>query len=438
MFSIRVNWEDPSGVAGEELSATWCSMTITVNDLVVTEVLRTRSKTVDDKIFVPAYVLAEWFVINWFVLLAEIETPRRSVNNAYIKRHSLMFSKNGYEFPNLYIYPVGNEIRVECSAIYPNNYGLRYLTTGDEVIEMSAFRNEIYHFIDTVVARLDDLSIYGTLLQSEWAYISTIESEELKFCWAVGALGGCPFALSHEDSAELIDAYELGGDILVKELTAISESIPELSNLVIWASQFRNDERFEYQIDLSKLDRDLLKRNILDSDLPFTSIGWARGYAAARQVRAQIGFEPSNGISNIQTFLSIFSGRRNGYKFAKNVNTEMSGLVYSRSPESHLVDIALSNRRESSALFDLSRALGIYLIAPTSAIIPLTSSYSYLQQVSRAFAAEFLAPAQAIEEQIRNLSYLDESDYDDIADRFGVSPWVIRHQVDNHRIQITH
>ena len=177
MFRIDLNWEDGSDVKGPELSATWCSMSISVNGLLVTDVLRSRSKSVDDKIYVPAYVLAEWFVLNWFSLLEELESPRRRLDNEYTKRHGLLFSKNGYEFPNLYIHKVGDGIKVECLKVQSPLYGLRYLSEGSELVSSSSFETTVYHFINTVTARLDDTGVEGTLLQEEWDYICHMHQE---------------------------------------------------------------------------------------------------------------------------------------------------------------------------------------------------------------------------------------------------------------------
>ncbi|HEY5857936.1 MAG TPA: ImmA/IrrE family metallo-endopeptidase [Aldersonia sp.] len=53
------------------------------------------------------------------------------------------------------------------------------------------------------------------------------------------------------------------------------------------------------------------------------------------------------------------------------------------------------------------------------------------EQTARAFAAELLAPAAGIREMLGDLGSDDDAALDAVADRFGVSPLVVRHQYDN-------
>jgi Zn-dependent peptidase ImmA (M78 family) len=52
---------------------------------------------------------------------------------------------------------------------------------------------------------------------------------------------------------------------------------------------------------------------------------------------------------------------------------------------------------------------------------------------NRAFAAEFLAPAEALRASISQ-KLVDPHELEVLADRFRVSPFVIGHQLRNHRI----
>lgn len=53
------------------------------------------------------------------------------------------------------------------------------------------------------------------------------------------------------------------------------------------------------------------------------------------------------------------------------------------------------------------------------------------QAQSRAFAAEFLAPAEASRKELRS-ERIPLDDVDDLALEFGVSSYVVRHQIENH------
>ncbi|KGO32810.1 hypothetical protein JT06_18235 [Desulfobulbus sp. Tol-SR] len=55
------------------------------------------------------------------------------------------------------------------------------------------------------------------------------------------------------------------------------------------------------------------------------------------------------------------------------------------------------------------------------------------QKRNRAFAAEFLAPADAIRKRL-TAGEVSQEDIDDLAGDMGVSPFVVEHQIVNHRL----
>ena len=74
-FRFETEWIEADGIRGSELSATWASLLIGVDDEIVTCVVDERARTVRNHIYVPLYVLAEWLVTNWWFLFHEVETP---------------------------------------------------------------------------------------------------------------------------------------------------------------------------------------------------------------------------------------------------------------------------------------------------------------------------------------------------------------------------
>jgi Zn-dependent peptidase ImmA (M78 family) len=75
-----------------------------------------------------------------------------------------------------------------------------------------------------------------------------------------------------------------------------------------------------------------------------------------------------------------------------------------------------------------------YLVAAESQLLIVTRSHSERQKRNRAFAAEFLVPAKALRGALPRRVLTDE-DVDDLAEEFGVSAAVIRHQVENQLSQ---
>ena len=72
-FNIEFDWEDPASARGEELRATWASLSIVIDDQPVTELQDRRTKSVRSRIYLALFPLAEWFVNNWWFLHSESE-----------------------------------------------------------------------------------------------------------------------------------------------------------------------------------------------------------------------------------------------------------------------------------------------------------------------------------------------------------------------------
>ena len=87
---------------------------------------------------------------------------------------------------------------------------------------------------------------------------------------------------------------------------------------------------------------------------------------------------------------------------------------------------------EHTMRFGVCRAVGEIVTSPQTGAL-LTKSQTERQQCNRAFAAEFLAPSSKLEELVTR-DVVDDDEIDDLATQFGVSPLVIRHQIENHHI----
>ena len=81
----------------------------------------------------------------------------------------------------------------------------------------------------------------------------------------------------------------------------------------------------------------------------------------------------------------------------------------------------------------LARALADYLGRVESSPGILSSLATDRQARSRAFAAEFLAPAQSLRARL-DKEFADEDVIDDLGNEYGVSSYVIAHQIKNHNL----
>ena len=87
---------------------------------------------------------------------------------------------------------------------------------------------------------------------------------------------------------------------------------------------------------------------------------------------------------------------------------------------------------EAGQRFAFCRALGETLTSPSDTLI--TRARSERQQRNRAFAAEFLAPSDGLMKMVATRPVVEASDIDEMAERFGVSPFVVEHQIENHNL----
>jgi Zn-dependent peptidase ImmA (M78 family) len=81
--------------------------------------------------------------------------------------------------------------------------------------------------------------------------------------------------------------------------------------------------------------------------------------------------------------------------------------------------------------FGQARALGRILARPDQHQFILSAAHSRDEHVARAFAAELLAPAAGIRQTLKSIDRDDDSALEAVAERFRVSPLVVRHQYDN-------
>lgn len=87
----------------------------------------------------------------------------------------------------------------------------------------------------------------------------------------------------------------------------------------------------------------------------------------------------------------------------------------------------------ASTRFHFCRALFEYLYPPIRRSALITDANTEQQKRNRAFAAELLAPASALRARIGTPMVTWEQT-EEIADEFGVSAYVISHQLVNHGI----
>lgn len=427
---FEFEWVDPEGVQVRELSATWSSLKIIAGDSVVTRAHDDRAKTVRDFIYVPLYPIAEWLTTNWWFLINEFRNREKQVDPGFHQRHELNAGRQGYALPNLSFYCSGSETNLVWDSFKPQWTRIEFLSRGTTWMATSDFRDICADFIDGVVRRLAMNEIEDTFLQREWDAIqaTTMDQEELQFCETVAAMGLDPYDLEQSKSDEIINWADGLGELLPETVQIANPSMLfEQSSAIVQAVE---------ESRTNGLRLNALKDYTREFTLGNAGISpWRVGYDWARDLRYQIGLggQPIPRMSDLAAALGEDESALNqATQPVKSLSKTpmIDGLITGK--QDHTKYFALRQFNERGRRFSFCRAISEVLAHPWSNAL-ITDSYSERQKCNRAFAAEFLAPSNSLKDNVTH-EIVDDEEIDDLADTFGVSPWVIKHQIENHQI----
>ena len=426
-LSIQFEWEDPLGAKGPELRATWARLSILVEGNPVTRVFDKRSRGVRDSVYGPLYPLAEWIATHWWALVSEVETPGIERELSYPQRHDLAHGREGFALPSVVLAPCGQQTRISWTGQDFPDAGVRFLDAGTCFAPSAGVRNECARFVSAVCARLEDEGVHDTSLQKEWEAIQRCDAAERAFCEAAAALGLDPYALDERDRSRLMDACaavpaELTGEFLgAVDFGVIGDAVNQLLSSMHQIAQST--------LRLPTLE-DLRRKHLRpDHALP----PWQQGHVFAMKLRAELGVGASilPGMSGVAGALGMDTAvLLQAILYPRNQNLFLDALVGSNGEGSPV--FVINKRREDSRQFALCRALYEYLTAPGRLSI-VSKTRSERQRANRAFAAEFLAPETTLRQRLRGPT-VDDEQIDDLASEFGVSCFVIRHQIENHHL----
>lgn len=419
-------WIDPAAAKGPELRATWARLNITVDDESVTRLVDQTSRSVRNGVFMPLYPVAEWFVTRWWFLLYEVER-RGSVDlQSYEDRHCLRHAGEGFALPCMSFTPTGPNVRMQWRPIQLEHQGIEFTESGSCYTEAIQFRDSVMELVNAVVKRLHEYDIADTLLQEELEAITRTDRDEEDFCGATAALGLDPYHIDSSDASRILSvAAELPPSVL-----------PEFFNVADFSHLQNEAKQLLTGIAASRSnpsDLGVLKELRQQTRIEFGNTQpWTQGYGVARQLRQQLRMNGAklNSIGALGDALHIdVSELSKSFSFVLSKTAALDAVVDVNNKNSP--GFALAKKSEPATLFAFCRGLFEYLAAPDSHPLIVTRSRSERQKRNRAFAAEFLVPAEALREVLpeHDLTY---EDVDDLAEQFGVSAAVIRHQIENH------
>ena len=228
--------------------------------------------------------------------------------------------------------------------------------------------------------------------------------------------GWIPLAV-HQEVAEAIATFRERTEPEIREdmLASLDETtLPEASP---WLDHAR--ETLEREDAGNGDEWDAVRRGLSTVQM---AKPWEQGYALAKLLRhdlncgdGRFGFT-SSGQPAVHHRETVMPSSR------------MEGLVATGTPAC----VIPSQRGESAKRFLLARALGDYLGRSEAGLGILTSMDTARQAQSRAFAAELLAPAESLRTRLADQRRTGEDMIRNLGQEFGVSTWVINHQIRNH------
>lgn len=420
---FEFEWQDAGGVRGRELAATWARFEAYLDGVPVTEFQDLRAQTIRKGPFVSLYPVAEWLASNWWSLWFE---ERAKLANSSIERHSLGTAREGFALPDLRLWPEGGEVLVEVEQSEQPLCAARFLNSRIARVPSLAARDEVTRLIEAVLEKLRLAGVTGTPLEEEWQLIGRTQADA-----GQGAL--CEYA------ARLgLDPYDLTDD-QAAAIEHVQRDIPPMLT-----RDFFDAVQPHRVLDDARLLQGVLSeaRAAQEAEVPFA---WRpadeglspheQGYRQARELRGELHlngkrFESAADVARCLRLAVPGDLQSAGPFDAVAGVSALRGLVFRISP-----------RPEPSRLFAYCRAIGEAFRLSTPEPMLLTRGRSVRQKRSRAFAAEFLAPAHLIREFLRPEGRRADSGFaagdeecEELGEKFGVSPMVIRHQIEDHGI----
>ena len=439
MLRFRIEWQEAPGVRVGVLARTWGRLVIEAGDRLVTQAVDVRSESLRGGVYGSVLPLCQWILENWWFLLNESyrfpaphaarELAKSSTDRPWVQRHSLLAAREGGALPDLMIFRDDRAVVARWTpdhedSIHPS---LRFTGSGEIQMDPAEAEHGLSELVREVLERLAGLEDPDAKsLQEEWAAVLASMQSERELCEWSARLGLDPY-----NADELTEKV---ADVLSERISGLEGSIRDD---LLDAGQALN-----LQEDLEWLDK--AHSAALDAGAPIaaearlTRATDARtahelGYACAQATRQHLsesdGQEPVGDMDDVLHRLGWAQSP------SRTVAVQPKGrleAVLERSDEGGSVAVAQDGDAAGNR-FRLARAAFLrHFGSSREGRRIVTKAYTAEQRASRAFAAELLAPAADIAKHIGDQVSPDE--IDQLAQHYKVSPFVVSHQIQNHRL----
>jgi hypothetical protein len=430
--SVRIEWLEAPGVAAPELAATWARYEIWLGDRCVTQV-ETADGTFRRGVYGSLYPLANWIASNWWLLTSHVRPS--AVDTRYwawqnvrtypwLRQHNFRGAGDGMAWPDLTLVPEGAVTRVVWSQEYRRHLTpVRFASDGSSIVRSGEFWTELAAIVDHVLERLTDSGLPKTPLAEEWAEIAKADDAEWSFCRTVARTGLDPYSIDAETADSIINiAAELPAEIVddffnSADVAALADAADWVRRaMAVTGGATAKAPQSLHAIYAVVSPQALRYAGSGDDERP-----WQLGYAMARQLRRALGVQDSD-YFDVAPWVGI-----------GDVSAPAHGIYGLAAVANDRCGVVLGNRGlgYTARRFGQARALGRILVSPGQQQFILSAARSRDERAARAFAAELLAPAAGIRQALKTVDDNDDSALEAVAQRFQVSPLLIRHQYDN-------
>ena len=415
-FDLEYEWADVAQSPDEIVRRTMAKLQIRVNGNLVTAVKDREHKREREHVLVPLHHVAEWLVSNWHHLLYEPENSNGPQRPGFESRHSLAFAGDGFILPPLTMAPTDGATVMRWAKSKPKFAEIEFTRFGEERVPTDEMESVCSSLIEDVLGRMRQHNLPLETLEEAWQGVHELDEDERDFARAAALLGADPFDLDDELAGGIVEFWQgVPPSLREDSLGAVTnaESLPAVRRWVERSLEVldQHDER-----SVATSGWTALRDSVLHSNSP---IPWKRGYDLAQNFLREVVGESSCDPNALGAELEI------PYRHMHAVSNRLQGVVAAGSPA--CVGTVSS---ETSRRFLQARSIGAFLSSPVGGPSLLSTIATDFQAFTRAFAAEFLAPAEQLRSRMRG----GRTSVAALAREFRVSPLVISHQIQNHRL----
>ena len=415
-FDLAYEWADVVQSPDETVHRTMAKLQIRVNGHLVTAVKDRQHKREREYVVVPLHHVAEWLVSNWHYLLYEPENSNGPQRPGFESRHSVAFAGDGFILPALTIAPTDGATVMRWASSRPRYAEIEFMRSGEERVPTDEMESVCSSLIEDVLGRMRQQNLPLETLEEAWQGVRELDEGERDFARAAALLGADPFDLDDELADGIVEFWQgIPSSLREDSLGAVTnaDSLPAVKR---WVERCLEalDERDQNSVATSGWAA--LRGTVQPSSSP---IPWKRGYDLAQNFLREVVGDSSRDPSALGAELEI------PYRQMHAVSNRLQGMVAAASPA--CVGTVSS---ETSRRFLQARSIGAFLSSSVRGPSLLSTMATDFQAFTRAFAAEFLAPAEQLRARIKGGRISVAA----LAREFRVSPLVISHQIENHRL----